>query len=155
MQTLSTAVLLLTGLLAVTGARGQLAPPQRNPVGNWTGVIIQQQRNIAVRLTVTSLEIGNPSGDMRWGNPLACSLQMEYSGMRDTQYAFNIAGSNGGWCDLYRDGTLFLVTDGVKRGSVVFQLADQQGRRSEQGVLDASLSEPQKVSNTPRPRPHP
>jgi hypothetical protein len=133
---------LLAVLLAVTGLLSQPTSAENNPVGSWRGIVTQQQRNIVVRLTVTNLQIGDPSGDMRWGSPRACSMHTEYSGMRDAQYTFNIAGSNGGWCDLYRDGTLFLEIDRVKQRSLTFRLADKQGARSEQGELGASPSKP-------------
>jgi hypothetical protein len=132
--------LFLVGLVTVANMLSTSAVAQSNPVGSWTGVIVQKQRNIVVTLTVNNLRIGSISGDMRWGTPRACSLQTEYSGMRETQYAFNIAGSNGGWCDLYRDGSLSLEMDKMQPQSLTFRLADKQGGRLEEGKLSGSSS---------------
>jgi len=125
----------VAGLIAAANVLTSLAVAANSPVGNWTGVVIQKERNIAVTLSVHSLRIGSISGDMRWGTPRACALQTEYSGMRDTRYAFNIASTNGGWCDLYRDGSLFLEMDKVQPQSLTFRLADKQGGGLVKGEL--------------------
>jgi hypothetical protein len=125
----------VAGLIAVANVLSGLAAAANNPVGNWTGVVTQKQRNIVVQLKVNSLQIGSISGDMRWGTPRACSLQTEYSGMRDARYTFNIASTNGGWCDLYRDGSLFLEMDKMQPQSLTFRLADKQGGGMVEGQL--------------------
>jgi hypothetical protein len=125
----------LAGLIAVANVLSRLAAAENTLVGNWTGVVTQKQRNIAVTLRVNTLQIGSISGDMRWGTPRACSLQTEYSGMHDARYAFNIASTNGGWCDLYRDGSLFLKMDKLQPQSLTFMLADKQGGGLVEGQL--------------------
>jgi hypothetical protein len=137
----------LAVLTAATGMLGRQASAEDRPLGNWSGVIVQSQQNIPIRLTVTNLQIGAPGGTMRWGTPRTCSVQTEYSGMRDAQYSFNIAASNGGWCDLYRGGTLLLHLEGASEPFVAFTIADRQGGRIEEGKLAASSPKAQKMSN--------
>jgi hypothetical protein len=125
----------VTGLIAVANVFGSVAVADSTLVGNWTGVVAQEQRNVVVTLTVNSLQLGRISGDMRWGTPRTCSLQTEYSGTRDARYAFNIASTNGGWCDLYRDGSLFIQIHEMQPRSLTFQLADKQGGGLVEGQL--------------------
>ena len=124
-------------LIAATIVAGTLAIAENSPIGNWSGVVNQSNRNIVVTLRIKSLQIGNIGGSMRWGTPRVCSLQTEYSGIRDTRYTFNIAGTNGGWCDLYRDGSLSLEMDNTQRESLTFKLANKQGRGLIEGQLAA------------------
>jgi hypothetical protein len=148
MRRLTTSIVpFLAVLTATTGLLGRQASAEDSPLGNWSGVIVQRQQNIPVRLTVTNLQIGAPGGTMRWGTPRTCSVKTEYSGMRGNQYSFNIAASNGGWCDLYRGGTLLLHLESAGEPSVVFTIADKRGGRIEGGNLAASSSKAQKMSD--------
>jgi hypothetical protein len=130
------AVCVFTGLIAVAYIPHSGAMADSGLVGNWTGVVTHQQRYIVVTLTVNTLQLGRISGDMRWGTPRACSLQTEYSGTYDGRYAFNIAGSNGGWCDMYRDGSLSVEMHQQQPRSLSFTLADRQGG----GVVEGHLA---------------
>jgi hypothetical protein len=60
---------LLLGILILASVSTQPAQSIESPIGNWTGVIKQEQRNIVVKLTVTGLQEGARSGEMRWGTP--------------------------------------------------------------------------------------
>ena len=127
---------------AIPGGPVSLSYSQTSPVGSWAGVIRDNQRNIVVKLKVTGLEPGAESGEMRWGTPRTCSLHTEYSGMRDTQFTFNISQTNGGWCDFYREGTLFIQFDNNNPESLRFMLGDKHGGRTVEGTMaPASASE--------------
>jgi hypothetical protein len=135
MRILSIRIVLFLGLAAAANVLISAASAKNGPVGNWTGVVSQKDRNIVVTLSVKSLQVGSVGGDMRWGSPRACSLQTEYSGMREAQYAFNIAGTNGGWCDSYRDGSLLLEMGETEPQSLTFRLANKQGGGRVEGQL--------------------
>jgi hypothetical protein len=103
-----------------------------SPIGSWIGVVSDGNRRIAVTLTVGALTVGAKNGEMRWGTPRTCSLSTEYAGMKDTQYTLNISGTNGGWCDLYRDGTLMIQPSA---DALTFKLADKDGAKPVDGQL--------------------
>jgi hypothetical protein len=128
-------VCVIAGLIVVAHISYSVAMGDSGLIGNWTGVVTHEQRNIVVTLTVKNLQLGRISGDMRWGTPRTCSLQTEYSGTHDARYAFNIAGSNGGWCDLYRDGSLSVEMHQQQPPSLTFALANKQGGGLVEGQL--------------------
>ncbi len=127
----------IVGLLASPMLLGlanpALASTGQSPVGQWVGTVAAGQRNIVVKLTLKSLVLGSRDGEMRWGAPRSCSLKTEYAGTRAGDYTLNIFSTDGGWCDLYRDGTLALHGD---HGTLVFTLKDKQDQRVTTGQLD-------------------
>lgn len=133
-QVLPLLALFLAILFLASGNPGD-ASAQDSPVGSWAGVIVDSQRNIPVTLTVTALHIGAQNGEMRWGAPRTCSLRTEYAGRKEDQYVLNISGSNGGWCDLYRDGQLLLRITANTPSALQFNLSDKQGGGLVSGAL--------------------
>lgn len=127
--------ILLLGMLFASAGISRIAFAQDGPVGSWMGAVNEGQRNIAVTLDVTALRLGAPSGQMRWGAPRTCSLQTEYAGQREGGYALNIPRTNGGWCDLYRDGQLLLQAFSDPAPTLKFTLSDKQGGRLVNGTL--------------------
>lgn len=121
-------------LLLASGNPGD-ASAQDSPVGSWAGMVVDGQRNISVTLTVTGLHIGAQNGEMRWGAPRTCALRTEYAGRKKDQYVLNISGSNGGWCDLYRDGELLLRIAASTPSTLQFQLSDKHGGALVRGAL--------------------
>ncbi len=125
-------MVMLAGLFAPQAYAGG------TPIGNWEGTVADGHRNVVVNLSVKKLQLGDPSGTMRWGTPRTCSLETEYAGMRGSKYTFNISGSNGGWCDLYRDGTLSLQM--ASSDALTFDLLNKQGANAVDGSLTPSAA---------------
>ncbi|MGH7122526.1 MAG: hypothetical protein ACREFP_26645 [Acetobacteraceae bacterium] len=127
---------LLASLAWLSFANPAAASGGASPVvGTWVGAVAQGQRNIVVKLTLKSAVLGSRDGEMRWGAPRSCSLKTEYAGMRAGDYLLNIFSTDGGWCDLYRDGTLALRP---ATGVLDFTLKDKQDQRATTGQLNSA-----------------
>ena len=123
---------LLASLMLLGFANLAASAAEPSPIGAWVGTVADDQRNIVVKLTIKSIDLGSRDGEMRWNAPRDCSLKTEYAGKRAGDYSLNIFSADGGWCDLYRDGTLALQPD---KNTIGFTLKDKQGERVTTGRL--------------------
>ena len=127
-----TVPLLAAGLMLAAGIGAASAADF--PTGIWAGGVPDGKgHNIVVKLTVPNTTLGTRS-PMRWNAPKNCSLTVEYAGMNAGKREFRVASSDGGWCDLYRGGSLMVEPEGANLG---FRLTDKNEGAAWKGVLRA------------------
>jgi hypothetical protein len=127
----------VASLVAMLGPGPAGAADPLKPNSTWVGVVVVAQRNVVATLAVGSLQLGTKDGSMRWGTPKVCTLSTEYAGTTSGggDYVLNVSGTNGGWCDLYRDGALHLHFDASAPEAINFQLTDAHGGQPVTGAL--------------------
>ena len=121
--------------LAVMLMAGPWAAAETPQPGLWEGSVVADDGKVSVtRLSLKTLALGDHSSVMRWFSPHNCSMTLEYAGKRDGAYEMRIFSSNGGWCDIYRDGALDLTAESA--ASLKVSLTDKKGGRALKGELN-------------------
>lgn len=100
-----------------TWAAGDAAPDWLT--GTWQGMMNTGDRPVGVTLTVDPLKTKKPSA--RFGPPWSCVVQFAYASQDDSSAALSIAGTNGGRCDKYMDGSA-QASQGPQKDMLIFTL---------------------------------
>lgn len=106
-----------------------------SPVGEWQGTIQQGDRTVVAEFTVTELQLGRPSGRMKWGEPRKCWMDTEYGGASNGKHVFNIAETYAPWCNLYFGGYILATVSKNGAPTLSFELNDKKKERTLTGKL--------------------
>lgn len=120
-------------MLGMTGvAMAENEPPM---LGKWVGTYADKNDGlIAVTITLNELKIHGQNSDMLFSAPYRCSIGLEYIGVQDKDYILRVNTSNGGRCDVYRDGSIYLYQDSDRK--LNFFLMNRSGKLSIEGKLN-------------------
>ena len=119
----------------VTAPPAAQAPSPADLKGAWVGVVEVGSDNVTAVLTVDSVALAEPSGNMAWRAPKTCTMQTEYAGVRDGRFVLNITKTDAPWCDLYWRGTVNVSFQSGSVDNLDFALRN----RSQGGTVEGSL----------------
>lgn len=102
--------------------------------GQWEGTYLSSNSGlIALTLALNDLKTNGRENDMLWSTPYNCKMNLEYVGFHNDKYILRIYQSNGGKCDIYRNGILDIHLNSAL--NLEFYLTSENGRLPVRGEL--------------------